>query len=209
MASLRQMWCAVAVAFGLWGAMFSPLTAPHLDFWVVMTLAALTLGGVATCCAVPPWWKRLRFGAGDVALGVGVAAGLWLAFWVGDRAAAWLFHFAPAQVQAIYGIRDGVSPWGLTALLACLIGPAEEIFWRGFVQEQLSRRWGANAGFIIATGLYTAVHVASCNFMLVGAALVAGGVWGLCYRLFPGRFTGIILSHALWDVAVFIWFPIL
>lgn len=89
-----------------------------------------------------------------------------------------------------------------------LIGPAEEIFWRGYVQHTLSACYNPDKGLIITTLLYTLVHVASCNFMLIMAALVAGAVWGLCYRLFPNRFGAIILSHALWDVAVFVVFPI-
>ena len=93
-------------------------------------------------------------------------------------------------------------------LLLGLIGPAEEFFWRGCVQEQLARRWGANAAFFAATALYTAVHIPSCNVMLIMASLVAGGAWGLCYRLFSERFTAVVVSHALWDAAVFVWFPI-
>lgn len=44
--------------------------------------------------------------------------------------------------------------------------------------------------------------------MLVMAALVVGAAWGALYRFFPNRFAAIILSHAVWDVAVFIFFPI-
>ena len=44
--------------------------------------------------------------------------------------------------------------------------------------------------------------------MLVMAALVAGVVWGGLYRLYPRRMWAIIVSHAVWDVAVFVWFPI-
>ena len=96
----------------------------------------------------------------------------------------------------------------LTFLMLFLIGPAEEIFWRGYVQENLSHYKGANWGFVVTTAVYALVHAGSLNFMLVMAALVAGFVWGLLYRFFPERFAAIILSHALWDVAVFIWFPI-
>ncbi|MFR9260547.1 MAG: type II CAAX prenyl endopeptidase Rce1 family protein [Bacteroides cellulosilyticus] len=31
------------------------------------------------------------------------------------------------------------------------IGPAEEIFWRGYVQNALSKRWSPNVGFIVTT----------------------------------------------------------
>jgi len=77
------------------------------------------------------------------------------------------------------------------------------------VQRTLSERWkNPDTGFAAATALYALVHAGSCNFMLIMAALVAGVVWGALYRFFPNRFAAIILSHSLWDVAVFIFFPI-
>ena len=140
--------------------------------------------------------------------GIGMAAALWGLFWVGDKASSWLFDFARGQVDMIYGMKAGESPWLLTSLMLVLIGPAEEIYWRGYVQETLSGRFGKNAGYVVATLLYALVHAGSCNFMLVMAALTAGAVWGLFYRLWPERFSAIIVSHALWDAAVFVWFPI-
>ena len=129
-------------------------------------------------------------------------------FWIGDKVAAWMFDFARPQVDTIYGMKEGESPWLLTALMLFLIGPAEEMFWRGYVQRTLSERWSPNAGFLVTTAIYALVHVGSCNFMLTMAALVAGVAWGALYRFYPQRFSAILLSHALWDVAVFIWFPI-
>lgn len=207
MVPLKLLLSALMVACVLWAAMFSPFTAPHLNFWALMTFSALIL----TCFAslgVPRWWQRLHFSAVELAIGAAIAGGLWGAFLLGDQATAFLFDFARPEVSAIYGIKDGISPWVLSLLLVGVIGPAEEVFWRGFVQEQLSRRWNANVGFMAATALYTAVHLPACNMMLTLAALVAGASWGICYRLFPGHFTAIILSHALWDAAVFVWFPI-
>jgi membrane protease YdiL (CAAX protease family) len=120
-----------------------------------------------------------------------------------------MFDFARSQVDTIYLMKEDESPWLLTFLMLFLIGPAEEIYWRGYVQKTLSERWTPNIGFIVTTLIYALVHAGSCNFMLTMAALVAGAGWGLVYRLYPQRFTAIILSHALWDVAVFIWFPII
>ena len=105
-------------------------------------------------------------------------------------------------------MKEGEAAWLLTALMLFLIGPAEEIFWRGYVQKSLQQRWNPNMGFVVTTAIYALVHAGSCNFMLVMAALVAGAAWGLLYRFFPEKFGAIIISHALWDVAVFVWFPI-
>lgn len=69
-------------------------------------------------------------------------------------------------------------------LLLVLIGPAEEFFWRGYVQKTMSEKMGANA------------------------ALVAGGVWGLIYRIKPSLLPALIISHALWDALVFVILPI-
>ena len=71
-----------------------------------------------------------------------------------------------------------------------------------------SAKWGPVSGFIAATAVYSLVHVGSCNFMLVMAALVAGGFWGLAYRFRPDRLGALVVSHAVWDAAVFVWFPI-
>ena len=206
--TLKPLVFTVLWAFVLWTLMFFPLTAPHFNFWLLMTIAALSLSTCATIF-MPKWWKRLDFSLSNILLGAVIAAALWLFFWFGDKVAAFLFSTARPEINAIYGIKGGISSYLLSFLLLCIIGPAEEIFWRGFVQERLSQRYGLTKGFLIATALYTSVHLASFNFMLIMAALVAGTFWGLLYRLFPQRFTAIIISHALWDAAVFVWFPIM
>ena len=204
---MRSLWLTVALAFVLWGVMFLPATSAHVNFWMTMTGSTLILSGLSTMLN-KGWWRKLNFSLSNIALGVAIAVLLWGVFWIGDKVAALMFNFARPQVDSIYGMKDGESQWLLTALMLFVIGPAEEIYWRGYVQQKLSDKWGANLGFVVTTLVYTLVHVASCNFMLIMAAMVAGAVWGLLYRLFPKRFTAIIISHALWDVAVFIWFPI-
>lgn len=197
----------LVVAACLWTVMFSPWTAPYVPFWWMMTGSALALASLSTIFG-RDWWKLLKWTPYNVLSGIFIAVLLWGIFWAGDRVSSWLFDFAGRQVDAIYGMKDGESPWLLSALMLFLIGPAEEIYWRGYVQKTLSERFGKNSGFISATLLYALVHAGSCNFMLVMAALVAGTVWGALYRFFPERFSAIIISHAVWDAAVFIWFPI-
>ena len=198
---------AISIAAVLWFVMFSPWTAPHVNFWVMMTFSGLTLTAYSTW-ASPGWWKDIRLDLNNILLGVALAAVLWGVFWVGDKLSSLMFDFARPQVDMIYGMKEGENPWVLTALMLFIIGPAEEIFWRGYLQKSFSKKWDPNMGFIVTTLMYSLVHVSKFNFMLIMAAAVAGFVWGLAYRFYPEKFGAILLSHALWDCAVFIWFPI-
>ena len=205
---MRRVVFTIILAAVLWTVMFSPWTAPHVNFWWMMTGSACTLSLCATLFS-PGWWKSVHLNPANIIWGVVIAVALWGIFWLGDKVSQLMFDFARPQVDTIYGMKEGESPWLLTALMLFLIGPAEEIFWRGYVQENFSKRWNPNIGFVVTTLIYALVHAGSFNFMLIMAALVAGAAWGLLYRLFPKYFAAIIISHALWDVAVFIWFPIM
>lgn len=197
----------ICMAVVLWAVMFSPWTSPHVNFWVMMTCSGIALTLYSTW-ASPGWWKDIRFGLSDILMGTALAAALWGVFWVGDCLSSLMFDFARPQVDMIYGMKEGENPLVLTLLMLFIIGPAEEIFWRGYVQKTLSGRWNPDIGFIVTTLVYSLVHLPKMNFMLIMAAAVAGFIWGLSYRFFPERLGAIILSHALWDCAVFIWFPI-
>ena len=205
---MKKLLLTILLATVLWTVMFSPWTAPHVNFWWMMTASACTLSVCATIFQ-PGWWRKVKVTPAEILLGVAIAVALWSVFWVGDKMSQLLFDFARPQVDSIYSMKNGESPWLLTVLMLFLIGPAEEIFWRGYVQQTLSTRWSPNVGFVVTTLVYALVHAGSFNFMLTMAALVAGAAWGLLYRFFPQHFAAIILSHALWDVAVFIWFPIM
>lgn len=204
---------SILVAAVLWFVMFSPWTASYLNFWWAMTASALIL----TSFALFSLRKNLKAfrPAGElkgvistVLLALAIAAGLWGIFYVGDKLSQELFHFARPQVDLIYDMKDGMSPRLIACLLLFIIGPAEEIFWRGYIQRTLSQRWNPDRAFLLTTALYTLVHLPSFNFMLIMAALVCGLAWGGLYRLFPRQLPAIILSHALWDAAAFVWFPL-
>ena len=205
--SLAKPVTGCLIAAVLWTIMFSPWTAPHVNFWVMMTCSGIVLTTFSTL-ARRDWWKEVKLDLTNIALGVALAAALWGVFWIGDKLSSLMFDFARPQVNLIYGMKEGENPWVLTFLMLLIIGPAEEIFWRGFIQKSFSEKWNPNLGFIVTTLIYSLVHLSKFNFMLLMAALVAGLVWGLAYRFFPEKLGAIIISHALWDCAVFIWFPI-
>ena len=196
------------IALVLWTVMFSPWTAPHVNFWIMMTCSGLILTTYSTW-ANPEWMKDVKFDFSTIAVGVLLAAALWVVFWLGEFFSTLLFDFARPQVDMIYGMKEGENPWVLTALMLFIIGPAEEIFWRGYLQKNFTERWNPDVAFAVTTLMYSLVHISKFNFMLIMAAMVAGIVWGLAYRFFPEKLGAIIISHALWDCAVFIWFPIM
>ena len=162
---------------------------------------------------VAAWFRHFSVAecAKQLLLGVLVAAALWGVFWVGDRLSSLMFDFARPQVDSIYGLKQ--DPWmgscGISLLLLLLIGPAEELFWRGFVQRSFGEVWGNRfRAFMVTAVIYALIHLCSLNFMLVMAAFVAGLVWGFLYWLKPSWLPALVISHALWDAAVFVWFPI-
>jgi len=208
---MRRLAVAIVIAFLLWFVMFSQWTAPHLNFWWAMTFSACVL--IALSRSKINNLPSLLGRAGERLLSplfeaILIAIVLWCAFWVGDKVSQELFTFARPQVDSIYQMKDGTPSWLIALLLLFIIGPAEELFWRGYVQRTLTQRWTANAGFVVTTLIYTAVHLPSMNFMLIMAAFTCGFCWGLLYRLFPQHFPAIVLSHALWDAAAFVWFPL-
>lgn len=154
---MNKLVFTIFLAAVLWTVMFSPWTAPFVNFWWMMTGSALTLSIFATLFS-RGWWRDVKWSLSNILLGFGVAIALWCVFWIGDKVSTWIFDFARPQVNLIYGMKEGESPWLLTALMLFLIGPAEEIFWRGYVQRTLSERWNPNKGFMVATTLYALVH---------------------------------------------------
>lgn len=203
---MKKVVVAVVVAAILWFIMFSPWTSGKVNFWYTMTLSAVTLTALATLFC-REWTGDVRLQPRNIALGVGLAFVLWWVFWIGDKVSQWMFDFARPEVNMIYAMKSGTSPTVIALLLLLIIGPAEEIFWRGFIQRRMMQRFGANVGFIVATACYTLVHLPSFNFMLIAAAAVVGGCWGLVYRFFPKSLTVLIISHAIWDACAFIVFP--
>ena len=123
---MKRVIFTILLAFILWTVMFSPWTAPHVNFWWMMTASAVTLSVLSTCFN-PGWYKAVRLNTSNILLSIAIAVALWGVFWLGEKISSWMFDFARPQVDTIYGMKTGESPWLLTALMLFLIGPAEEI----------------------------------------------------------------------------------
>lgn len=203
---MKKVILSILVAAILWFVMFSPWTTHLFNFWKTMAISALILIGLSVFMA-KDIKKQVVFSLKDIVIGVVSAVVLWAVFFLGDYFSTMLFDFAKLQVGNIYQMKDGENPLFLGILLVFLVGPAEEIFWRGFVQNRIGKKYGEWSALILTTLVYAFVHIWSFNFMLIMAAMVCGAFWGLLYKYNKNLLT-LIISHALWDVAVFILFPI-
>jgi CAAX protease family protein len=133
----------------------------------------------------------------DVAIGVVAAAGLYGVFWVGDRVLHRLLPVLAAEVGDLYGVSAYSRP-RLVPVILVVVGASEEMFWRGFVQ--------ARAGVLVALLGYTAVHLWARKATLVLAAAVGGAAWSALFA-WRGTLVAPVVCHALWDLAVVVWFP--
>jgi membrane protease YdiL (CAAX protease family) len=191
----------LVVAQGWFAATFR---GPRDRFWHRMTMTGLTLGGLALLTSRPA--RRTRIGRAEVAMGLASAAALYATFRVGDRFARRFVPGGDAEIRDIYTLRT-IRPREEIALrLGTVIGPAEELFWRGLVQEALMHRYGRWTGAVLAASAYGGVHIVTGNFTLFGAAGIAGAHWCALYA--AGVPLGaLVVSHVTWDVWIFLIQP--
>jgi hypothetical protein len=197
--------CALATFF--WFVLFSPWTAPRLNFWLVMALATAVLSAAGLWCQREKLREIYTFNPTHILIGFLSALALYAIFWVGNLVSTQIFQFAKPEIAGIYSTRAQASPLTIGLLLLFWVGPAEEIFWRGFVQERLCGRYGRTGGYLAASFVYAAIHVFGLNVMLFMASLICGLFWGAMYLKYRSVWPGLI-SHAVWDVMIFVVIPV-
>jgi membrane protease YdiL (CAAX protease family) len=187
----------MALAAVAWGALFG---LGRADFWARAAVAGLTIGAYAIVVQRAELEELLRPTLADVAIGVVAAGVLYGVFWSGNAILRRWLPAVAAQVDDLYDVRSARRPARLpiTAVLL-VVGPCEELFWRGLVQER--------AGFVVALAGYAAVHLWERKAVLVLAAVVGGAFWGALFA-WRGTLVAPLVSHALWDLAVVVWRPL-
>lgn len=169
-----------------------------------MTLGVGSLGAYAL--ATEPALRLERLRKHDFVTGLASAAGLYGIFQAGDRMARRIMPAGDREIAGIYELRAAAPRAAIAAALAGVIGPGEELFWRGLVQGRLMQRFGRLRGTLIASSIYGGVHLVSENLTLTGAAATAGLFWGALYAR-EQRMAPLIISHITWDIWIFLVAP--
>ena len=195
---------SVLLAAILWFLLF---VIKPLDFWLEMSLSIVLLSAVAA------FFNKGKFQFGKITLryiliGVLSAVLLYFVFYAGNIITGYILPFKNVQVMSVYNNKAGMDLRLISILLVFIIGPGEELYWRGFIQNTLSAKHGSLKGFLLGTVLYAGVHILTGNFMLVVAALVCGLFWGFIYEK-EKSLVPVIISHVIWDLSVFVLFPLM
>ncbi|MBW1867320.1 MAG: CPBP family intramembrane metalloprotease [Deltaproteobacteria bacterium] len=135
------------------------------------------------------------------------ALGLYIVFMGGNIVSRAVFPFAGRGIEDVYAFKTGASHIRILLLMTLLIGPGEELFWRGFLQRRFQSHQGPFKGYLLATAVYTLIHAGSGNLMLVLAAGICGLFWGYLY-LRTGSIIINVVSHTAWDIAIFLLLPV-
>jgi membrane protease YdiL (CAAX protease family) len=195
-------------------ALFSPMFVLHaagpVDFWWWMSgnLVILIALSFALDRTYIPWLKNDLTSKTLRKIGIGLlsAAFLYVLFFVGNYLSRRWFDFAGSGIENVYEFKGNASAIRIALLMILIIGPGEEIFWRGYLQRQFAGKWGKWTGLVVALVIYTGVHVLTGNFMLVMAALICGLFWGWLYLKYESMLINVI-SHTVWDITVFLLLP--
>ena len=175
------------------------------SFWLKISFSAGTLA-ILSLILQPNGRERLRIDVRAVVLGLVSAAILYFIFWTAKAISAMILPFSGGQIGGIYEKGAGTPMWIIAMLLLFVTGPSEELYWRGYLQKNLMMRFGQWQGWLLATAIYAAVHIWSFNFMLIGAAAVAGAFWGAMYWRLK-NLSPVIISHSIWSAVIFAVFP--
>jgi uncharacterized protein len=201
--SLRTVYATMGAAFLLWSFTFAVSAG---NFWLKLTCSASLLAIVGIIASRKELKALFAFKWRHVGVGILSALVLYGIFWIGKEMASLLFAFAPEQIASVYATKSQLGSVLIGLLLLFLMGPAEEIYWHGFVQRRLVGRFGITAGVLGTAAVYALIHCASFNPMLILAAALCGLYWGVLYQR-EQNLIPLIISHSLWDVLIFVLFP--
>ena len=207
---MNRVCLSILLAFALWTVMF---VLRPLNFWLMLSFSTSLLGTIALTQA-RSLLRREELSLKNFLLGFLMAGLLYAIFWLGNQFLILVSALFPSllpdpsgNIGSVYANLGSLPPALVGALLFFPIGFGEEIFWRGFVQRRFAETWNPAAGFILALLLSTGVHLPTGNLVLILAAFTCGAFWGGLYWL-TGSFLPVLISHMLWDPAIFVVWPI-
>lgn len=150
-------------------------------------------------------WFRVTPRLVLVGLGLGVVlAGL--SWWAWLAAQHLPLDLEPAVARLYAVLRKPPGPV-LGLPLVVLTITAEEILFRGLLQDTLRPRLGRAGAVVAVAALYTAANLGSGTWVLPLAAALLGLLWGALAEKSGGLVVP-LLCHLVWDLVLFVALPL-
>lgn len=178
------------------------------DRFVTATFAATTCMIVASL-AMGGYRTLFRPSPKSIGLGLGIAALLYLVFIGGNAGIAAMhpFGIGASNENSIYSlIASPSNPWYLQLLVLMFDAVGYESYFRGVLQRLLGGPLRGAAPVAVAA-IDAGIHVLSMNPLWVASTFIVDTFWGLGFRL-TKDLTGNVVSHFVWDILIFVVFPI-
>lgn len=196
----RRAILTLPIAYAVW---FFAFQVPVLNFWLRITISAFIL--LATALTVGRRELSLRPTPVGVVVGVVSAVLLYLFFWSGYQVLSGFPQFT-GTISSVYSLKGAEPTSFIATVLLFPIGPTEEIYWRGFIQNALSKRLSTRSSILLTSAVYASIHLPTLNPSLIFVAFVGGLVWGYVYRRWG--LAASMVSHVLWDEMIFVFLVI-
>jgi membrane protease YdiL (CAAX protease family) len=188
-------------------SMIALFVLPSQDF-VAATFVSMTCMIVATYL-LTRYRGLFKPRSASIVIGLVSAAALYLVFYLGNAGIATLhpLGLSASTENSIYSlIASPSNPLYVQVGVLAFDAVGYESFFRGVLQTRLEPRFGVRAPFMIAA-LDAAIHLVTLNPLWVVTTFIADSSWGLTYH-YSKDLTSNTLSHFVWDIVIFIIFPI-
>lgn len=172
-------------------------------FWYLYTFTLLVCIAIAILASKIedqlPTWKFLLFGIGYGTITYGfIRFGYWLAPYIDD-----------SLVRSVQKFLTDYGPQNIWhyVFLVFIVAIGEELFWRGYIQQEL-KRFMRPVFAVLTTAVLCAISIALSGFMLgVIAAFVTSVIWGFLYE-WRKSMPLIIVAHVVFVLLLFLVLPL-
>ena len=189
-----------------WNAVFLLTADRGVLPWIAATATVMALAGAVLAGpeARARWLARPLRG---LLQGAGVAVLLVAASLVAWSARGVLPLDITSEVAGLYAVlrRPPGPVVGFPLMFITIV--AEEILFRGVLQDALRARVGPTAAVVLAAVVYALSNLGSGTWVLPLLALLLGGLWGLLAERSGGLWLP-LACHILWDAALFVVVPL-
>lgn len=186
----------------LWYIMFQ---TSIINFWVLLTLSTSLLL-IFSISLNRGLGIKNTFTSKNILIGTSSGFLLYLFFRISFEIVR-SFDFMNAGVQNVYILGGDIPILYIALILIFPISMSEEIYWRGLIQRRIQLKIGPKQSWLLATIIYTGVHLPTLNIPLLITAFIGGLVWGYIFMR-TGSVTAGAISHTIFNLMIFVLMPL-